>query len=85
LLDHLVGAREQRRRNRAAGDQHEEDQLEGQEATSSGSIILPIDIRLEATTRSIIRNGSNRRKPIRRVFPTTRGALFFGHITWRSL
>jgi len=38
--------------------------LNGSETTTGGSIIMPIDIRTEATTRSMIRNGRNNKNPI---------------------
>jgi hypothetical protein len=38
--------------------------LNGSETTTGGSIIMPIDISTEATTRSMIRKGRNNRKPI---------------------
>ncbi len=38
--------------------------LNGSETTTGGSIIMPIDISTEATTRSMMRNGRNSRKPI---------------------
>ncbi len=31
---------------------------------TGGSIIMPIDMRIEATTMSMMRNGTNSRKPI---------------------
>ncbi len=36
--------------------------LNGNETTTGGSIIMPIDIKTDATTRSMIRNGRNSRK-----------------------
>jgi hypothetical protein len=38
--------------------------LNGSDTTTGGSIIMPIDISTDATTRSMIRNGKNNRKPI---------------------
>lgn len=38
--------------------------LKGNEMMTGGSIIIPIDIRILATTMSMIRNGINSRKPI---------------------
>jgi hypothetical protein len=52
------------RHQRPAVDQHEEDQLECNDTTTGGGVIMPIDIRTEPTTRSMIRNGRNSRKPI---------------------
>jgi len=47
-----------------AVDQHEKTILKGREITAEGSIIMPIDMRIEATTRSMIRKGRKSRKPI---------------------
>jgi hypothetical protein len=44
--------------------QDEEDDLNGSEMITGGSIIMPMDIRIEATAMSMIRNGTNSRKPI---------------------
>ena len=38
--------------------------LNGSEMKTGGSIIMPIDINVEETTRSMIRNGRKIRKPI---------------------
>ncbi len=38
--------------------------LKGSDTTDGGTIIIPIDIRTAATTRSMIRNGRKTRKPI---------------------
>ena len=38
--------------------------LNGSDTTTGGSIIMPMDISTEATTRSMIRNGRNYREPI---------------------
>ena len=38
--------------------------MNGSDTTTGGSIIMPIDISTEATTRSMIKNGRNSRKPI---------------------
>src|SRR5437868_13965288 len=38
--------------------------LNGSDTTTGGSIIMPIDIRTEATTRAMIRKGRNSRNPI---------------------
>src|SRR5262249_5751240 len=38
--------------------------LKGSEMVTGGSIIMPIDMRIEETTRSMMRNGRKRRKPI---------------------
>ena len=40
------------------------DSLNGNETIAGGTIIIPIDIRMAATTRSIIRNGRKTRNPI---------------------
>ena len=45
-------------------DQRARDQAPGSDTTIGGSIIMPIEINTEATTRSIIRNGRNRGKLI---------------------
>src|SRR6201989_1976017 len=41
--------------------------LNGSDTTTGGSIIMPIDIKTEATTRSMIRNGRNSREPTSNV------------------
>ena len=38
--------------------------LNGSDTTMGGSIIMPIDIKIDETTRSMTRNGTNKRKPI---------------------
>ncbi len=38
--------------------------LNGSDIITGGSIIMPMDISTEATTRSMIKNGRNNRKPI---------------------
>src|SRR3546814_19207673 len=38
--------------------------LKGSEIITGGSIIMPIDMRMEATTMSMLRKGRNSRKPI---------------------
>src|SRR6202163_2351139 len=38
--------------------------LNGSDTTTGGSIIMPIDISADATTRSMIRNGRKSKKPI---------------------
>src|SRR3546814_13602727 len=38
--------------------------LKGSEIITGGSIIMPIDMRIEATTMSMMRKGRNSRKPI---------------------
>jgi hypothetical protein len=38
--------------------------LNGNDTMIGGSIIIPIDMRTDATTMSMTRNGMNRRKPI---------------------
>jgi hypothetical protein len=38
--------------------------LNGSDTTTGGSIIMPIDVSTEATTRSMIRNNRNSKKPI---------------------
>ena len=45
-------------------DENKEISLNGSDATTGGSIIMPIDISTEATTRSMIRNNRNSKKPI---------------------
>ena len=56
--------------HQAAGDQAQPStstkkiSLNGSDTTTGGSIIMPIDISTEATTRSMMRNGRNSRKPI---------------------
>src|SRR4030088_820366 len=43
---------------------HLRKQFDVTDTTTGGSIIMPIDISTEATTRSMIKNGRNSRKPI---------------------
>ena len=38
--------------------------LNGSDTTTGGSIIIPIDISTDATTRSMIRKGKNSKNPI---------------------
>ena len=52
---------DQRARNKApAVNQDEKISLNGSDTRTGGSMIMPIDMSIEATTRSMIRNGGNR-------------------------
>jgi hypothetical protein len=61
----LVEAQHQRPDDqRPAVHQDKEQELEGQGDDNRGSIIMPIDVSVLETTRSMFRNGMKTRKPI---------------------